>query len=81
MRLEPDDQVILLAEFGRIRGTAKVRDMFFPVVLQTQAGRAYRFEMRPTGDQAHFSPRSSKAYAEIAADRAGTEDAHLHFFS
>jgi hypothetical protein len=55
--------------------------MFLPVVLQTQAARAYRLEMRPSGDQAHVSPRAGKAYAEIAADRAGTEDAHLHFLS
>ena len=59
----------------------KVCDMFFPVVLQTQAARPDCFQMRPAGDQAHFSPRSGKAYAEIAADRAGTEDAHLHFLS
>ena len=78
MRLEPDNHVILLAEFSRVRGAPKVRDMFFPVVLQTQAGRAYGFEVRPAGNQAHFGPGSSKAYAEIAADRAGTEDAHLH---
>jgi hypothetical protein len=81
MRLEPDDQVILLAELGRIIGAAKVCDMFFPVVLQTQAGRAYAFEVRPTGDQAYICPRSSQAYAEITSDGACTEDAHLHFFS
>ena len=68
----------MLVRFGI---PASERDMLFPIVLQTQAARAYCFEMRPAGDQAHFSPRLSKAYAEIAADRAGTEDAHLHFLS
>src|ERR1700682_891513 len=79
VRLESDDHVILFAEFCGIVGAAKPGDMFFPVVLQTKAGRAYAFEVSPTGYQAYICPRSSQAYAEIAADRAGTEDAHLHF--
>jgi hypothetical protein len=81
VRLEPDNDVILLTELGRIIGAAKVRDMLSPVVLQTQASGAYGLEMSASGDQADVSPGAGKAYAEKTPDRAGTEDANLHFLS
>jgi len=46
-----------------------------------QAGGAYGFEMSASGDQAHVSPGAGKAYTEKTPDRAGAEDANLHFLS
>src|ERR1700722_11960756 len=78
MRLQADDDEILMPEFGGIIGAAWPHDAFFVADQEFEAVGAHGGEMGAARDQADIGARAGQLYAEISADRAGAVDANFH---
>ena len=78
MRLERDDDEILSAKIHGVVAAGHAHGLGLTFDLQREPLAANRVEMCATRDQADVNPRLGETESEIAADRAGAEDAYLH---
>ncbi|MEY9261681.1 hypothetical protein ABIF23_001076 [Bradyrhizobium elkanii] len=78
MRLEANDDVILLAEFGGAVGTTRMHDALLVADQELQAVLPHCGEMRAACDQADIGASAHQFDTEIAADRTGAVDADSH---
>src|ERR1700757_5443012 len=78
MGLEADDQVVLLAEFSRIVGAARVHDAFLAADQQLQSILPHGGEVRAARDQTDVGARTHKFNSEITTDCTSAVNADLH---
>ena len=76
--LQSDDHAVLHPEFGGIVRAGRMRDDLLVAFQEPHAVLAHRLEVRAARDEADVRAGLRKLDAQIAADRAGAEDADLH---
>ncbi len=81
VRLQADDHVVLRPELRRIAGADGMHPDLLLALEQAQPVRPHCREMRAACNKADLDARTGELSPDIAADRAGAEDANFHSVS